>query len=198
MKDESAVVLDCRHMLRFARRNGYQLPPALVTLIAGADKQLGARGLRPISDIGIAAEPPPEHVDDWPTAVADLLTLHAELSNVIAPTTALSLASSEPPPGRLHWFFGGMPMMVKVMASLAIVSSVLFVITASKITSPASASASSATPASSPSASASSTKSADPASAPGSSANPASPSSTPASKEKSATPPSANKEKVNA
>ena len=58
-----------------------------------------------------------------------ILQVHEDLSRVVAPATALSLQTSEPPPGR-HRFLGGMPLVVKAAAVVAIVNAVVFVISA--------------------------------------------------------------------
>ena len=92
----------------------------------------GGAGLEPHD----TANPRPHgtHASIDADAVADnddveilLMNVHAELSRVIAPATALTLIISEPPPGR-HRIFGGMPLLVKVAAGYAIFSAVLFVI----------------------------------------------------------------------
>ncbi len=58
-----------------------------------------------------------------------ILKVHNELSMVIAPATALSLLSSEPPPSKRS-FVGGMPLIVKAAAGIAVVSAIGFSISA--------------------------------------------------------------------
>jgi hypothetical protein len=58
-----------------------------------------------------------------------VLKVHSDLSLLIAPTTALSLQSSEPPPGSVPTF-GGMPRLVKTATVIAVVSALAFVISA--------------------------------------------------------------------
>lgn len=72
---------------------------------------------------------PPEPTGREPQSTTELvLNVHEELSNIISPATALSLQTSEPPPGR-HRFLGGMPLIVKWAAILALVSALCFVVT---------------------------------------------------------------------
>jgi hypothetical protein len=61
--------------------------------------------------------------------VEAVIFVHGELSKVIAPASALSLQTSEPPPGR-HRFLGGMPLIVKAAAMTALVSAIGFVVSA--------------------------------------------------------------------
>ena len=78
---------------------------------------------------------PPSPSAAWPVSKPPLssteliLEVHRELSRVIAPATALSLQSSEPPPGR-HRFLGGMPLIVKAAAVAALLTAAGFVVTA--------------------------------------------------------------------
>lgn len=60
------------------------------------------------------------------------LKVHGELSKVVAPATALSLHTTEPPPGK-RGFLGGMPLVVKWAAIIALISAVGFVISAGVI-----------------------------------------------------------------
>ena len=61
-----------------------------------------------------------------------ILDVHSRLSLLIAPTTALSLQTSEPPAGRRH-IFGGMPPLVQVVIVVAFISAISFAISASQI-----------------------------------------------------------------
>lgn len=61
-----------------------------------------------------------------------VLKVHAGLSTLIAPTTALSLQTSEPPPGKAH-IFGGMPPLVENTIWVALVSALLFIVSAAFI-----------------------------------------------------------------
>ena len=65
-----------------------------------------------------------------------ILDVHSRLSLLIAPTTALSLQTSEPPAGKRH-IFGGMPPLVQYVIVIAFVSAICFVISASRIASKA-------------------------------------------------------------
>ncbi len=67
-----------------------------------------------------------------------ILEVHGELSRVVAPATAMSLQSSEPPPGK-HRFLGGMPLIVKAAAIVALLSAIGFVASAGVIASKAAA-----------------------------------------------------------
>ncbi|REG59311.1 hypothetical protein B0G80_2047 [Paraburkholderia sp. BL6669N2] len=67
------------------------------------------------------------------TTVTELvLRVQAELSLAIAPATAVSLLTSEPPPGR-HKLLGGMPLLVKWAAGAALCSALVFAITSAII-----------------------------------------------------------------
>ena len=61
-----------------------------------------------------------------------ILDIHSQLSVLIAPTTALSLQTSEPPPGQYR-IFGGMPALVKVVIIIAAVSALCFVVSSGVI-----------------------------------------------------------------
>lgn len=65
-------------------------------------------------------------------AIELLLRVHASLSAVIAPATALTLEHSEPPPGA-HRLLGGMPLIVKWAAWVAVIAAAGFVITATPV-----------------------------------------------------------------
>jgi hypothetical protein len=65
-----------------------------------------------------------------------ILEVHSRLSMLIAPTTALSLQTSEPPAGKNH-IFGGMPPLVQYVIVIAFFSALGFVVSASKIASKA-------------------------------------------------------------
>lgn len=116
---------DCRLMLRFARKNGSDLHADLEHQIAQLDRVLAMHKLPPVSDVPISlfddatgAMPP-----DPATTTELVLQVHRELSTVVAPATAVSLQTSEPPPGRTR-LWGGMPLVVKlamVMAGLSLV-----------------------------------------------------------------------------
>jgi len=153
----SDLVCDCRRMLRYARKNGMVLAPELVGVIAQLDSILVSRRLEPVADIdealvapvvapmaaaavgasavaGGAALQPPAAVN--PQIM--LLMAHQELSTLIAPTTALTLAVSEPSPGK-HRLMGGVPLVVKSAAFLAVGGALLFMATAHALGSAASA-----------------------------------------------------------
>ena len=78
-----------------------------------------------------------------------ILDIHSQLSVLIAPTTALSLQTSEPPPGQYR-IFGGMPALVKVVIIVATVSALGFVVSAGVIATNASNAKQTAEPASAP------------------------------------------------
>ncbi len=147
----SGLVPDCRLMLSFARKNGFALSPALVHEIAWLDSVLRALEIEPVSkieaklvwpiDLSASApsyvahaaatdpnEPPPAGMS--PEEV--ILDVHARLSALIAPTTALTLRTSEPPSGK-HHLFGGMPPLVQMVILVAFISAVCFVVSASQI-----------------------------------------------------------------
>ena len=128
------LLSDCRLMLRYARKNAIDLPDTLVRDVARLDATLVKLKLLPLSDIeqalieagGPATAPPPGEI----VSISELvLGVHEDLSKVIAPATALSLQTSEPPPGR-HRFLGGMPLVVKAAALAALANAVAFVISA--------------------------------------------------------------------
>ena len=146
------LVSDCRLMLRYALKDAFELPVELIEQIAQLDVLLKQSGFAPISDIderlvfgdrslavdALAGRLFPERVGsgcsppDSYDAVARILMVHAGLSKVIAPASALTLQASEPPTGK-HRFFGGMPLIVKAAALASFVSALLFVVTADLI-----------------------------------------------------------------
>ena len=147
----TGLVADCRLMLSFARKNGFVLPLPLLREIGWLDSVLKALELDPISQmapqlvwaIDVSGGPPryvihEPHADhDAPPATGlmpeeVILDVHAKLSLLIAPTTALSLQTSEPPAGKRH-IFGGMPPLVQVVILVAFISAICFVISASQI-----------------------------------------------------------------
>lgn len=121
---------DCRLMLRFARKNGSDLQAELERQIALLDHLLATHRLPPVSDVPAALfDPMPEGAAPADTrfsaasATELVLQVHRALSTVIAPATAVSLQTSEPPPGRMR-LWGGMPLVVKlamVMAGFSLV-----------------------------------------------------------------------------
>lgn len=91
---------------------GMTLTPTPANAAAPADPGAGAStGSRPLST---------EEV---------VLRVHSDLSQLIAPTTALSLQTSEPAPGRVR-IFGGMPRLIKTAIVIAVISALAFVISA--------------------------------------------------------------------
>lgn len=127
-------VSDCRLMLRFARKNGTDLPPELEHEIAQLDLILKPLKLPPVSDIppvlvsdiGLGGPAGTAAVDPSRSTTELILRVHAELSKVITPATALSLQTTEPPPTG-HRFFGGMPLVVKAAAVAALIFAFGFV-----------------------------------------------------------------------
>ena len=147
----SGLVPDCRLMLSFARKNGFVLPLTLLHEIGWLDSVLRALEMDPVSrmppqlvwPIALTAQVPlyaahePAANPDEPPAIGltpeeVILDVHAKLSLLIAPTTALSLQTSEPPAGKRH-IFGGMPPLVQMVILVAFVSALCFVISASQI-----------------------------------------------------------------
>jgi hypothetical protein len=138
----SGLVADCRRMLSYARKNGFRLPQELVTDIALLDALLKEKGMEPVSeiDMGLVSSGLPSTVPyttdsagTGPSAMQrpgelQVLTVHQALSDVIAPATALTLLVSEPPPGR-HRLLGGMPLLVKSAAVIALTSALIFMVT---------------------------------------------------------------------
>ncbi len=154
------LVSDCRLMLSFARKNAFVLAPSLVHEIAWLDSVLRALTIAPVSQMAssliwpidlargapvyVAAEADAAHADaaagDAPapgmTPEEVILDIHSRLSLLIAPTTALSLQTSEPPAGKRH-IFGGMPPLVQYVIVIAFISAIGFVFSATKIASKA-------------------------------------------------------------
>ena len=147
----TGLLADCRLMLSFARKNGFVLPLLLLHEIAWLDSVLNALEIDPVSQVApqliwpldvaagaplylppvkhpVSSDPPPMGL----TPEEVILDVHAKLSVLIAPTTALSLQTSEPPAGKRH-IFGGMPPLVQVVILVAFISAILFVISASQI-----------------------------------------------------------------
>ncbi len=148
---QAGLVPDCRLMLSFARKNGFVLPLPLLHEIAWLDSVLRALEMEPVSRVAseliwpidlkagaplyFAHEPatdPNEPPVAGLTPEEVVLDMHGKLSLLIAPTTALSLQTSEPPAGKRH-IFGGMPPLVQVVILVAFVSAICFVISASQI-----------------------------------------------------------------
>jgi hypothetical protein len=128
---DSGLVADCRLMLRFARREGFDVPPDLCRDIAGLDSMLKGFGLETISQlpsklVAAASLTSAEGSQLSPTEL--VLKIHAALSRIISPATAQSLQVSEPPPGR-HRFLGGMPLLVKAAAWVSLISALGFLVT---------------------------------------------------------------------
>jgi hypothetical protein len=150
---QASLVADCRLMLSFARKNGFVLPLPLLHQIGWLDSVLRALEMDPVSHVAPQliwpidlAAGPPLYVPHMPAIDASepppaglmpeevILDVHAKLSVLIAPTTALSLLTSEPPSGKRH-LFGGMPPLVQMIIVVAFVSAICFVISASQIVS---------------------------------------------------------------
>ena len=161
--DSPGLVSDCRLMLSFARKNGFVLPPPLLHEIAWLDSVLTALKIAPVSQmttrliwpINVLEGPPLYFADDpggptvvdaapaQPVAVVRglppeevILDVHSKLSQLITPTTALSLQTSEPPAGKNH-IFGGMPPLVQYVIWIAFFSAICFMATAARIASKA-------------------------------------------------------------
>ncbi len=162
--DSPGLVSDCRLMLSFARKNGFVLPLPLLHEIAWLDSVLRALRIAPVSQmvsqliwpIDLEAGPPayaPDEPAPDPAAAAAapvvpapaarrlspeevILDVHSRLSLLIAPTTALSLQTSEPPAGKRH-IFGGMPPLVQYVIVIAFVSAICFAVSATRIASKA-------------------------------------------------------------
>ncbi len=127
------LLSDCRLMLRFARREGRIIPAELSASIAQLDSALKHLNIPAVSTIPEALIPESQTLAGAqsqpsisPTEL--ILKIHGALSQIVAPATALSLQVSEPPPGR-HRFLGGMPILVKAAAWIAIVCALGFVAT---------------------------------------------------------------------
>jgi hypothetical protein len=144
------LLSDCRVMLGFARKSGLALSPQLQRQIADLDAMLAAAQLPPITSIppALVAMRTPAPIDETadPQEPAEALTgselilrVHQQLSDVIAPATAISVQSSEPPPGRSR-FLGGMPLVVKAALLAALISAIGFVVSAAAIAGEAAAS----------------------------------------------------------
>jgi len=150
------LVSDCRLMLSFARKNSFVLPPPLVHEIAWMDTVLRALKIAPISQMAakliwpidlergaplyVAANADPAPAGGAAPGMTPeevILDIHSRLSLLIAPTTSLSLQTSEPPAGKRH-IFGGMPPLVQYVIVIAFISAICFVISATKIASKAS------------------------------------------------------------
>jgi hypothetical protein len=144
------LLSDCRLMLRYARKNAIDLSANIVRDVARLDAALVRLKLAPLSDIdqtliaagGDVALPAAEA--EAASNSERVLRVHEELSKVIAPATALSLQTSEPPPGR-HRFLGGMPLVVKAAALAALVNAIIFVVSAAGLAQQAASSGSAAT-----------------------------------------------------
>ena len=82
---------------------------------------------------GVPAAPAAGNPNPVPLSAEEVvLRVHSDLSLLISPTTALSLQSSEPAPGRVR-IFGGMPRLIKTAIVIAVVSALAFVISAVNI-----------------------------------------------------------------
>ncbi|NHZ33334.1 hypothetical protein [Massilia rubra] len=135
------LVCDCRRMLRYASKNGMLLVEQLVNDIAKLDSILVDKRMEPVSDVAQALVAPWSGAADAGSADAGrttpgpvnaqvlLLMVHQELSALITPATALTLAVSEPSPGK-HRLMGGVPLVVKGAALVAVICALLFMTTA--------------------------------------------------------------------
>jgi len=88
--------------------------------------------------IAMPASPPspPAHDQRVPGLTPEevVLDVHSKLSLLIAPTTALSLQTSEPPAGKRH-IFGGMPPLVQYVIVIAFFSAIGFAYSTAKVAS---------------------------------------------------------------
>jgi hypothetical protein len=157
--ESPGLVSDCRLMLSFARKNGFVLPAQLLHQIAWLDSVLKALGIGTVSQMapqliwpidlshgqplympdgkpaeGEAAAGPAAAPTAGTSPEEVILDTHSRLSVLIAPTTALSLQTSEPPAGQRH-IFGGMPPLVQYVIGVAFVSAICFAVSASRIAS---------------------------------------------------------------
>jgi|ERR1700736_2916310 len=123
------LLSDCRLMLKFATREARVIPVELSADIARLDAILKRLGLPTVSSV------PRELISDTDKAGGEgstvsatelILKIHAALSQIVAPATAMSLQVSEPPPGK-HRFLGGMPLLVKGAAWVSIACALGFV-----------------------------------------------------------------------
>jgi hypothetical protein len=146
-------------MLSFARKNSFVLPAQLLHQIAWLDSVLKALGIGTVSQMAPQLIWPidlshgqPVYTPDGPAPEGEapaspapapalgmspeevILDTHSHLSVLIAPPTALSLQTSEPPAGQRH-IFGGMPPLVQYVIVVAFVSAICFAISASRIAS---------------------------------------------------------------
>jgi hypothetical protein len=129
------MLSDCRLMLRYALDESCQVPITLATDIVKIDAFLIAAGDAPLSEIPsdlVKVEKPPFPVAPAPpqdeTLNEIILRAHNELSNLVAPATALSLRATDP---ELFWF--GMPRIVQWAIYGALVFMVWFLVCASKV-----------------------------------------------------------------
>ena len=157
--ESPGLVSDCRLMLSFARRNAFVLPLPLVHEIAWLDSVLRALDIATVSQMApdlvwpidlakgqphyTPSGPDRNAIDAAPALAAEaiglspeevILEVHAKLSTLIAPTTALSLQTSEPLPGRQS-IFGRLPPLVQYVIAIAFISAICFVISATQIAS---------------------------------------------------------------
>jgi hypothetical protein len=147
------LLSDCRLMLSYARKNGFAVRTELIEEIAWLDAVLAAKNISPISAVSSALVGvlTPEQIAKGfkprtqTQASADegqagagllpeemILKVHDELSILIAPTTALTLQTSEPPPGKAH-ILGGMPPLVENTIWVALASALVFIVSAAVI-----------------------------------------------------------------
>jgi hypothetical protein len=127
------LVSDCRLMLAYAMKNAFVVTGGLAREIAGLDAALLERGARPISAVNpMLVARLPEPPAGAPSLQETILHVHTALSALIAPTTALTIQISEPPPGRSR-IFGGMPLLVKAAVAVAVASALVVVASASMI-----------------------------------------------------------------
>jgi len=124
------LLSDCRLMLRFARKEARTIPAELSADIGRLDSILKHLGLPAVSTIPEDLIPDIDKTGSGealsPTEL--ILKVHGALSQIVAPATAQSLQVSEPPPGK-HRFLGGMPLLVKAAAWIAIICALGFVMT---------------------------------------------------------------------
>lgn len=133
----------CRVMLDFAYDSGVDVPPELTKNIIALDTLLVQLGADPIARINPALHgeraasalppiPPAAATQvDLPRSAADLMhEVHAALSKLIKPATALTVLLSEPSRQSRWRFLDGVPLVVKAASVIAIVSALVFVVSA--------------------------------------------------------------------
>ena len=122
-------------MLQFAREVGTEIPTELARDVGALDAILTKKGLRSVSELPrtlLNDESSISEVKPTESAAELVLRVHGGLSRAIEPATPLTLQATQPRDGR-RGVFARMPRIVKLAAVTAVVSALVFIVSAAQI-----------------------------------------------------------------